>query len=58
MLGLEGNLSTSLLLLMITQGMVMFICYTVSPNLLQNSNKFWAETEKQLHKNIKKLRSD
>ena len=56
MLGPEGALSILLFLLMITQG--MFICYTVSSKLLKSSNKFWAETNKQLDKNIKLLRSD
>ena len=58
MLGLEGTLSVLLLLLMITQCMVMFICCTVSPKLLKYLNKFWTEIDKQVDKNIKALWSD
>ena len=58
MLEPERFLSISLLLLMITQDMVMFICCTVNPRHLKSSNKIWPETEKQLDKNIKSLRSD
>ena len=58
MLGLEGTLSISLLLLMITQCMFMFIYRIVSLSHLKSSNKFWVETEKQLDKNIKLLQLD
>ena len=44
-------LSFSLLLLMITQCMIMFIC-CISPKLLKNSNKFWAKTDKQLEHKV------
>ena len=42
----RGSFEYLLLLLMITQGMVMFISCTVSSKLLKSSNRFLAKTEK------------
>ena len=55
---LEGVLNILLFLLIITQGIVMFIFCIASLKLWKSSNKLWVEMKKQLDKNIKLLQSD